>query len=281
MTEVVSPTAAASGASATKTFQERVKSAASSDVARVNALASDALAALREVVRKHELTYDEYNAFKAWLIRVGEDGEWPLFLDVFLEHEVEAIANARREGTAGSIEGPYYVSGAPELGSSGALPTRDGEPGQPLRFFGQVRAVSGEPLPGAVVDFWQADADGLYSQFAPGIPEWNLRGRFTTDADGNFSVDTIYPAPYQIPTDGATGALIVAAGWHAWRPAHLHIKVSSPAHQLITTQLYFDGGEHVGDDIATAVKSDLILNPTPTEDGKGHQVRYDFVLDPA
>ncbi|MGP4017520.1 catechol 1,2-dioxygenase [Saccharopolyspora sp. 5N708] len=281
MTEVASPTAADSGASATKTFQERVKSGATADAARVNAIASDALAALREVVRKHELTYDEYNVFKAWLIQVGADGEWPLFLDVFIEHEVEQVANANRRGTAGSIEGPYYVEGAPEFGSEGTLPMRDGEAGRPLRFFGQVRSVTGEPLPGVEVDFWQADDSGLYSQFAPGIPEWNLRGRFTTDPEGNYTIHTIHPAPYQIPTDGATGALITAAGWHAWRPAHLHIKVSAPGHQLITTQLYFTGGEHVEDDIASAVKDALILAPKPAEDGSGEQVRYDFVLDPA
>ncbi|WP_432847962.1 catechol 1,2-dioxygenase [Amycolatopsis sp. CA-161197] len=281
MTEVVSPTAAASGASATERFQERAKGSASADAARVDAIATDALAALHEVVRKHQLTYDEYNAFKAWLIRVGEDGEWPLFLDVFIEHEVEKVANASREGTAGSIEGPYYVEGAPEFGAEGTLPMREGEGGQPLRFFGQARSVSGEPLAGAVVDLWQADDDGLYSQFAPGIPEWNLRGRFTTGADGNFAIHTIHPAPYQIPTDGATGALIAAAGWHAWRPAHLHIKVSAPGHQLITTQLYFSGGEHVGDDIATAVKDALILSPTAASSGAGEEVRYDFVLDPA
>ena len=279
MTEVVAPSAADSGASATKTFQDRTRADAAVDPARVDALASDALAALHEVIRKHQLTYAEYDAFKAWVIRVGQDGEWPLFLDVFVEHEVEKAANAGREGTQGSIEGPYYVAGAPSLGSHGTLPMRDGEAGVPLRFFGQVRGLTGEPLAGAEVDFWQADDGGLYSQFAPGIPEWNLRGRFTTDAEGNYVINTIHPAPYQIPTDGATGALISAAGWHAWRPAHLHIKVSAPGHQPITTQLYFTGGEHVGSDIASAVKDALLLDPTPT--GSGEEVRYDFVLDPA
>jgi catechol 1,2-dioxygenase len=50
---------------------------------------------------------------------------------------------------------------------------------------------------------------------------------------------------------------------------------------LITTQLYFAGGTHVDSDVASAVKDALIINPTPAEDGSGHQVRYDFVLDPA
>jgi len=66
----------------------------------------------------------------------------------------------------------------------------------------------------------------------------------------------------------------------SWRPAHLHLKVSAPGHQLITTQLYFQGDEHVADDIASAVKPELILAPTERTDGNGREVTYDFVLDP-
>ena len=87
------------------------------------------------------------------------------------------------------------------------------------------------------------------------------------------------PAPYQIPTDGSCGKLIAAAGWHAWRPAHLHVKVSAPGHELLTAQLYFPGDPHNGDDIASAVKPDLVL--VPIVDVEGSQiVSYDFVLDP-
>ncbi len=157
---------------------------------------------------------------------------------------------------------------------------RDGEPGTPLVFHGQVRAVDGTPLGGAEVDIWHCDDDGYYAQFAPGIPEWNLRGRITADADGRFRIHTIQPAPYQIPTDGATGALIRAADWHAWRPAHLHMKVSAPGYQLITTQLYFPGDPHNEDDIASAVKPELMLDPKPAADGHGVDVEYDYVLDP-
>ncbi len=156
MTELFSPTAAASGASATEHFQERAKSAVAADAHRVNAIASDILAGVHEVIGKHQVTYAEYDAFKAWMIQVGADGEWPLFLDVFVEHVVEQEVNARREGSKGSIEGPYYVPGAPSFGATGAIPMRDNEPGTPLRFHGQVRAVGGQPLAGAEVDFWQA-----------------------------------------------------------------------------------------------------------------------------
>ena len=88
------------------------------------------------------------------------------------------------------------------------------------------------------------------------------------------------PAPYQIPTDGACGKLIAAAGWHAWRPAHLHLKVSAPDHELLTAQLYFPGDPHNQDDIATAVKPELMLDPKPAADGQGKVVDYDFVIDP-
>jgi catechol 1,2-dioxygenase len=75
--------------------------------------------------------------------------------------------------------------------------------------------------------------------------------------------------------------LIAAAGWHAWRPAHLHLKVSAPGFHLITTQLYFEGDDHIADDVASAVKPELVLNPNKIDGGKNAEVRYDFVLDPA
>ena len=130
------------------------------------------------------VTYDEYNALKAWLIDVGQDGEWPLFLDVWVEHVVEDVATDHRAGNKGSIEGPYYVPGAPELGAKGTIPMRDGEPGTPLVWRGRITDTDGAPLQGKV-ELWHADADGYYSQFAPGIPEWNLRGSFSTGPDGD------------------------------------------------------------------------------------------------
>src|SRR6476661_4795163 len=126
MTTVEHPTeaatAAASGASATERFQsDKSPFAAVADTPpeRVNALAREVLAAVHKTIRDHNVTYDEYNALKAWLIQVGEDGEWPLFLDVWVEHVVEDVATSHRAGSKGSIEGPYYVPNAPEVGADG------------------------------------------------------------------------------------------------------------------------------------------------------------------
>ena len=275
-------TAAASGNAATERFAtDKSAFAAVKDTPpeRVDLLARSVLEAVYETIRREKVTYNEYNALKAWLIQVGKDGEWPLFLDVWVEHVVEEVATDHREGSKGTIEGPYYVPGSPEQGARGSVPTRDGEAGTPLAWTGTVTSTDGTPLEGAKIELWHADNDGFYSQFAPGIPEWNLRGSFTVGADGAFEIHTIQPAPYQIPTDGACGKLIAAAGWHAWRPAHLHVKVSAPGHELLTAQLYFPGDEHNDDDIASAVKPELVLDPRPQDDGSV-TVDYGFVLDP-
>lgn len=278
-------TAAASGANATAHFEsdknpyEAVKDTPKE---RVDTLATEVLNSIFDTIRRHQVTYDEYQALKAWLIQVGKDGEWPLFLDVWVEHVVEDVNTAHRHGSKGTIEGPYYVPDAPEIADAsgkGTVPMRDGERGRPLTWTGTVTSTDGTPLKDAKIEIWHADDDGYYSQFAPGIPQWNLRGTSHVGPDGSFEIRTVQPAPYQIPTDGACGAIIRAAGWHSWRPAHIHVKVSAPGYELLTAQLYFPGDAHNDDDIASAVKPELLLNPVPQADGSA-TVDYGFVLDP-
>ena len=281
MSTETTATASASGNAATDRFRESGKtSAVVADVERVNLLAGKLIKAANDIVLEERVSYDEFNALKAWLIKVGSDGEWPLFLDVWLEHSVEDVATDHREGNKGSIEGPYYIPEAPAQKSPAKISMRDDEKGTPLLFQGQVRSTDGSVLSNAKIELWHADEEGFYSQFAPGIPEWNLRGTFIADEEGNFQISTMQPAPYQIPTDGACGQMIAAAGWHAWRPAHLHLKVSAPGHELLTAQLYFPGDVHNDDDIATAMKPELLLDIQPATDGSGVQTTYDFVLDP-
>src|SRR5699024_3440643 len=122
--------------------------------------------------------------------QVGEDGEWPLWLDVFLEHTVEDIATRDREGSKGSIEGPYYVPNAPTIQSPATMPMRENEKGTALLFTGSVSDTDGNPLPDATVELWHADEDGYYSQFAPNIPEWNLRATVTVDSEANYAINT-------------------------------------------------------------------------------------------
>lgn len=277
-----SPTAAGSGSSATEAFRAGRSATGGPAVApeRVSAVVSSLLSGIHQTIRSESVTYDEFQAAKQFLIEVGEGGEWPLLLDVFVEHVVEDVAARAQEGTKGSILGPYYLPGQVRLESPATLPQRPDEKGTRLVFSGEVRATDGTPLPGAELDIWHADDEGYYSGFAPHLPEGNLRGVVVADERGRFEISTILPSPYQIPTDGPTGALIEAAGWHPWRPAHLHLLVRADGHRTITTQLYFAGGEWLDSDVASATKPELILEPVDQGDGTS-VVRYDFTLEPA
>jgi catechol 1,2-dioxygenase len=281
-TTQASPTAAGSGASATEAFRasKERRGLAAVDPERVSAVVTAILQGAHVAIREHKVTYPEFQAAKAWLMEVGETGEWPLFMDVFIEHVVEEVTAETQHGTQGTIEGPYYLPDQVRLPSNCTLPMRDDEQGDPLVLSGQVRDIDGAPLASAEVDIWHADADGYYSGFAPHVPEGNLRGVVVTDDQGRFEIRTVQPAAYQIPTDGPTGKLIEAAGWHPWRPAHLHIMVRYPGHRTITTQLYFAGGEWLDSDVAEAVKPELIIDPR--DDGTGtRRSTYDFELEPA
>lgn len=260
---------------------------------RVATVVSALMDKLREGIVEHKVTYDEYAVAKKYAIEVGEAGEWPLFSDVFFESTVEHVNAEQQEGSDGAIEGPYYLPGAKVLSRPYVMPMRPNEPGDVLFFSGTVRSADGIPIPGAWVDLWHSDNLGTYSDVAypddrelP--PSGNLRARFQTDADGYFEVRTIIPVPYEIPKTGPTGALLAAAGWHAYRPAHLHTITAAPGHQSLTSQLYFDEDPYIPTDVASAVKQSLILTldrHSAPEDLKKHELdkpyyttSYDFRL---
>ncbi|GAP57025.1 catechol 1,2-dioxygenas, partial [Arthrobacter sp. Hiyo6] len=99
--------AAESGSLATERFRDSGKTAALEvPKERVSLLANEVLGAVYGTIRKHKVTYDEFNALKSWLISVGEDGEWPLFLDVWVEHVVEEVSTEDREGNKAPSRAP-------------------------------------------------------------------------------------------------------------------------------------------------------------------------------
>ena len=250
------------------------------DPARAAAVIGAALEGIRAAIRDEKVTYDEFDAFKRWLIEVSDTGEWPLFLDVYLEFEVEQVAAESQNGSTGTILGPFWLDGQAQLDSPATLPMRDDEPGTPLILAGQVTGTDGKPLAGAKVDIWHTDEEGYYSGFASKPPAGNLRGVVTADQDGRYVIHTRKPAPYTIPLDGPTGKMTLAADWSPWRPAHLHLLVSAPGYRKVTTQLFFVGDQYLDSDVASATKPELILDPQPT--GNGDEIRsdYDFVLEP-
>jgi catechol 1,2-dioxygenase len=234
---------------------------------------------LVDLFRKHQVTHEEYRAATDLLIASIKEGEESLLLDVFFEAEATDAINLGRVGSPAAIEGPFYLAGAPDLQPPHVMPQRPDERGEPLIFRGTVCSTEGAPLAGAELDIWHADADGLYSNIHPGIPDWNLRGRLQTRQGGTFEVQTILPPPYEIPKHGPTGRVLSGLGRHFFRPAHLHLKVRAPHHEELTSQLYFAGGEYLDNDVANAVRDGLVL--ALERDGAAWQATYDFVLQPA
>ena len=199
---------------------------------------------IQELIREKNVSYDEWHQAIKFMMDVANCGEVPLLMAYF-EATVDEVANAASVSSTTAIEGPYYVRGAPMLKPPCLMPQRPDEPGEPLVFFGTVKTPDGEPIVGALLDVWHADATvpGTYSNIDPGTPDFNLRGKLQTDEQGRFELRTIRPAPYRIPDQGPTGRLLNALGRHPWRPAHIHVKLSADGYQPVTKQLYFRGDD--------------------------------------
>jgi catechol 1,2-dioxygenase len=251
---------------------------------RVQAIFGDVVVALTDIIEKHQVSWAEWRAATEWLTAAGtQPFEIPLMLDVFLSTAIDNV-NAAGEGTESNIEGPFYVPDAPQLEAPYVLPMREGEVGERLVFSGSVRSTEGTGLPGVTLDVWQANGAGEYSHFSPDVPEGNLRGRLATDSDGRFEFETVVPAGYEIPKEGATGILLAALGKPCFRPAHIHFLLTHETTRPLTTQVYFDGDAYIDCDVVGAVKASLITKLERHTDPGGRPYAtstYDFVLPPA
>ena len=81
-------------------------------------------------------------------------------------------------------------------------------------------------------------AVGLYENQDPGKADMNLRGKFTTDAEGRFWFSTVKVVGYPIPKEGVVGCLLNAQNRHPYRPAHLHALIFKPGFKTLISQVY-------------------------------------------
>jgi protocatechuate 3,4-dioxygenase beta subunit len=105
-------------------------------------------------------------------------------------------------------EGPYHKSGSPERTSL----LEPGVVGTPFSLTGHVLTRSCKPIAGAVLDFWQADGNGVYDTTG-----YRLQGHQTTDALGTYRLETVIPGEY-------------------WQ--HIHVMVRAPNGAILFTQMY-------------------------------------------
>jgi protocatechuate 3,4-dioxygenase, beta subunit len=112
-----------------------------------------------------------------------------------------------------------------------------GEPlGQRIIVHGRVLEGDGRPVPGTLVEVWQANAAGRYAHHAdrhpaPLDPNFTGVGRCLTDGDGRYRFVTVQPGAYPWKNHH-----------NAWRPAHIHFSLFGRSFtQRLVTQMYFPG----------------------------------------
>ena len=246
--------------------------------ARVARIMEDLFQAINGLVEKHQITHEEYRAAVAFVNEAAESGETMLLFDAMIESDIVKANSQNWRGTPKQVLGPFYLEDAPWL-EDGQLASSE-EAGDRLLLTGTVRDVDGSPIADAVLDFWQADAKGMYGAFdIPPRTNMNLRGRMRSGADGSYALHTVVPAPYTIPHKGPTGRLLEALGRHPWRPAHIHLMASRDGYQPLITQIYFKGDKYIESDAVRAARGDLAFELN--DDGDGKRVDFDIVLEDA
>ena len=191
-------------------------------------------------------------------------------------------------GTESTVLGPFFIPGSPELPYGGDLRRRHLDEAVPCLVTGQVTDQSGKPLAGASLEVWQTAANGYYDVQDPSAPEWNLRGRFTTNGQGEYALVTEKPVSYPVPTDGPVGRMLAAGGRHAFRPAHLHFMVKAEGCEPLTTHVFVNGDQYLDSDAVFATKESLVGEFTTSTDAAEAQrfgihapysrLRFDFGL---
>jgi catechol 1,2-dioxygenase len=248
---------------------------------RLKEVIPDALAAIHDVLERHRVTEEEWRAVLAFLTEVGRAGEFVLLSDVTRTSVlIDALSHGGDESaaTASDVEGPMYTVEPPFRKKIYEEYEGMGDD-DPLFVRGTVSSTAGDPLPEAVVDVWQTGPTGGYDVWDERQPDGNFRGRIRAEQDGSYEFQTMLPKPYTVPTSGPVGRYLEAVGQHAWRPAHIHFKVTAPEHQTLVTQVFFPGDPYLEDDTIGAVKSALVR---PVERRDGHlECDFDIVLRPA
>ena len=151
------------------------------------------------------------------------------------------------DATPSQMEGPYYKRNSPQRTSL----LEPGIPGMTIVVSGSVLSRDCQPIARALVDFWQADAQGVYDNTGS-----KLRGHQFTDEAGHYALETVVP------------------GLYPGRTRHLHVKVQAPNQPVLTTQLYFPG--------EPSNATDGLFNPhllmTVQDINNGQAATFHFVL---
>jgi len=244
---------------------------------------------LHAIVRETRPTVQDWRAAIAFLTDVGHlcderRQEWVLVSDLLGTSTLVDALNSSRpaKATPNTMRGPFYRSDVP-LMPDGQVISLDGV-GTSVDVTVRVLDLEDQPVKGAHVETWQANAQGYYENQQPDLqPEHNLRGHFLSDEAGRVRYRTIRPAGYEVPKDGPLGALLVRLGAPLYRPAHVYFQVTAEGFEPLTTQIFDSEDPHLGNDPLFSVKPGLVADFVKRDNALEAPLSLDIVfrLNPA
>lgn len=251
---------------------------------------------LHQFVNETKLTTDEWMAAIDFLTRTGQKCT-PLLQEMSLLSDVlgvSALVNALNSpesaggATDNSVLGPFFTEKVADVDFGESIAS-EGK-GDYMYVEGRILTTEGQPIPDAVIDTWETDANGLYdTQYADSLYP-DCRGRLRSDDNGRYGYRAIVPAAYPIPEDGPVGELLRLLGWNNMRPNHLHVVIQAPGFHTLVTALYPDGCDYIRRDPVFGVKTSLVVTLKDIVDdtearkrgfprgGSFKLLQYDFVL---
>lgn len=219
---------------------------------------------LHAFVREVRLTEEEFRAATAILNAMGQASTDSHNESVLMAGAlgVSSLVCLLNNGDGGATEtsqnllGPFWRMHSPPVENGGSL-TRSATPGEPLFVDLNFVDEAGRPVAGAEVDIWHASPVGLYENQDESQADFNLRGKFTTDAEGRIWFRTVRPSGYPVPTDAVVGKLLAAQDRHPYRPAHIHALAFKEGFKTLISQVYADDDPRLESDVAFGVTAAL------------------------
>ncbi len=216
--------------------------------ARFKQIMGAAIKHLHAFVREAQLTEQEFYAACGTIAKLGQ-ATTPSHNEVVLMAGSLGISTlvcllnnqANGQTSTANLLGPFWRMNSPPT-ANGASIVRSSTVGVPLFVNITVKDAQNQAVAGAMVDVWNTSAEGYYENQDPAQADMNLRGQFTTNAQGNIWFDTIKPSGYPVPVSGVVGDWLHAQGRHNMRPAHLHFLIAKAGYKTQFAQVY-DGAD--------------------------------------
>jgi len=250
---------------------------------------------LHAFARDVHLTEEEFQAAVQYVVQLGQKttdthNEAVLMSGSLGFSTLICLLNNGNNGqteTTANLLGPFWRMNSPRTENGGSI-VRSATPGPALFVNCWLKDTKGSAIAGAEVDIWHSSPEGFYEQQDPNQVDMNLRGKFTTDAQGHFGFRSVKPAGYPIPIDGPVGDLVRATGRHHYRPAHLHFLIFKEGFKTLISQIYVNDDPRLETDVQFGVTRALVGDyvrhdgPAPAPDVKGEWYSLDqtFVMEP-